>query len=161
MAFHQKEAPPLEHNRILQFCLRWIPYTNEMKNDDFFVKKGTKYLATPLFLALIAVEITDVVFALDSIPAIFAITLDPFIVYTSNILAILGMRSLFLALSGFMKLFEYLHYGLAAILVFVGTKMVLDKWIHIPIGLTFAVIITVIGLSIFLSIWFPKSPKKG
>ncbi len=114
----------VSENRMLKWLQRSIPMSSEYDGDKFFTKKSTKWVATPLFVVLLAIEFTDLVFALDSIPAIMGITLDPFIIYTSNIFAILGLRSLFFVLARLMSLFHYLHYVLAAILIFVGCKMI-------------------------------------
>ncbi len=145
-----------EQNFILKLLCRWIPVSTEIHQEKFFVKKGTQYLATPLFIALLAIETTDLVFAMDSIPAIMAITLDPFIIYTSNVFAILGLRSIFFALSGLMSLFHHLQYGLAALLVFIGCKMLIADYIPIPIGITLAVIALTLAASIAASLAFPQ-----
>jgi tellurite resistance protein TerC len=115
-------------------------------------------MATPLFLVLLTVEVTDLIFALDSIPAIFGVTTDPFIVYTSNVFAILGLRSLYFALAGFMGLFVYLKFGLAVILAFVGVKMLIAEWVHLPHWVSLATIFGVLGASVGASIAWP--PKK-
>lgn len=129
----------LERNPILKFFYRFFPVSKEHYGDCFFVREGLRYVATPLFVTLLTIEMVDIIFAIDSIPAILAITYDPFIVYTSNIFAILGMRSLYFVLSHMMGLFHYLHYGLALILVFVGIKMVVGGMVPIPpyLSLTF------------------------
>jgi len=116
------------------------------------VRRGGKYFATPLLIVLLVVETTDVIFAVDSIPAVLAITLDPFIVYTSNIFAILGLRALYFALAGVMQLFHYLHYGLSAILVFVGTKMLLAPIYKIPVGIALGVVTSILIISVIASI---------
>ena len=113
------------------------------------------YLATPLFIALLVIESTAIIFAVDSIPAVLAITTDPFIVYTSNVFAILGLRALFVALAGIMQLFHYLHYGLSIILVFVGIKMLLAEIYRIPVGVALGVIASVLLVSIIASIIRP------
>jgi tellurite resistance protein TerC len=119
------------------------------------VKRERKYFATPLFIVLLVVETTDVIFAADSIPAILAITLDPFIVYTSNVFAILGLRALYFALAGIMQLFHYLHYGLSAILVFVGVKMLLADIYKIPVGIALGVVAGILLISVISSIIKP------
>lgn len=149
-------------NPVVRLVKRFMPVTPDYHGDNFFIRHEGKLLATPLFIVLMVVETTDLVFALDSIPAIFAITTDPFIVYTSNIFAILGLRSLYFALAGMMELFHYLRYGLAFILSFVGVKMLVSKLFHIPIGVALGVIAVVLAFSIFASIkWPPKVKEKG
>jgi tellurite resistance protein TerC len=122
------------------------------------VKDGRRF-ATPLLLVLIAIEATDVVFAVDSIPAIFAITTDPFIVYTSNIFAILGLRAMYFLLAGIIDKFHFLKFGLALVLLFVGIKMVITDWYKVPIGASLAVIAGILTLSVIASIAWPKAPK--
>src|SRR6185295_14918783 len=121
----------------------------------FFVREAGRRLATPLFLVLVTIEFTDLVFALDSIPAIFAVTPDPFIVYSSNVFALLGLRSLFFALAGVMTLFSRLKIGLALILAFVGVKMMIVEWVKIPIGVSLGVIGGILGLSVVASLIWP------
>jgi tellurite resistance protein TerC len=113
-------------------------------------------MATPMFLVLIVIETTDLVFAVDSIPAILAITPDPFIVFTSNVFAILGLRSLYFAIAGIMRLFHYIHYGLSVVLIFVGVKMLIVDYYEIPIGLSLGVIGGILALSVVASILWPK-----
>ena len=129
--FSEKEMDPAE-NPVLKLVKRLIPVTPEYHGQNFFVRQAGKWVATPLFLVLILVETTDVIFAVDSIPAIFAVTRDPFIVYTSNVFAILGLRSLYFLLAGVMGKFRYLKLGLAAVLVFVGIKMTIVDFVKIP-----------------------------
>ncbi len=126
-----KEVHP-ERNPVLLMVRKFIPVTKNYHGDTFFIKKMGRLIATPMFIVLIVIETTDVIFALDSIPAILAITRDEFIVYSSNAFAILGLRALYFALSGIMRLFHYLHYGLSAILIFVGIKMLISEFYHIP-----------------------------
>src|ERR671925_2361402 len=128
-----KEIHP-DKNPVLRLFRRLVPVTEDYHADHFFVKQAGHYAATPLFIVLLVVETTDVIFAVDSIPAILAITVDPLIVYTSNVFAILGLRALYFALAAVMRLFHYLHYGLSAILVFVGVKMLLADFYNIPVG---------------------------
>src|SRR3989442_13285556 len=128
-----------EKNPLLRLFRRWIPVTKDYEGNKFFVRQPGLY-ATPLFIVLLVVETTDVLFAVDSIPAILAITLNAFIVYTSNVFAILGLRSLYFALAGMMELFHYLHYGLALILMFVGVKMLISSRYTIPIPLALAAV---------------------
>lgn len=138
--FHKKEICA-EENFVIKMARKAIPITSTYRNQNFFVMEQGKWFATPLFLVLLAIETSDLVFAIDSIPAIMAITLDPFIIYTSNIFAILGLRSLYFALSGLAGMFRYLHYGLAAILCFIGTKMVIEPWVKVPIELALGFIV--------------------
>jgi tellurite resistance protein TerC len=154
-----KEIHP-EKNPALIFFRRLVPITEGYENDKFFIKRAGRLMATPLFVVLIVVETTDVVFALDSIPAILAITLDPFIVYTSNVFAILGLRALYFALAGLLQLFHYLHYGLSAILVFVGAKMLLSNFYHIPVGVALGVVAGILALSVIASIIRPAPQHK-
>lgn len=147
-----------EKNPVIRGFRKIMPVTPDFVGDRFFTKIDGKKFATPLFITLLFVEMTDVIFAVDSIPAILAITNDPFIVYTSNVFAILGLRSLYFALSGIMNLFHYLHYGLAAILVFVGGKMVLTDIVgKVPIGISLGFIGAVLAVSIIASLMFPGS----
>ena len=153
-----KEIHP-ERNPVLKLFRRFMPVTDCYEGGKFFVKKHGRFLATPLLVTLLVVETTDVVFALDSIPAIFAITLDPFIVYTSNVFAILGLRALFFALAGIIRLFHYLHYGLSVILVFVGAKMLIAGIYKIPIGLALGVVAGIILISVMASVLQPNKVR--
>lgn len=150
------QEPDVDNNRIVRFMRRRFRVTQEFSGSRFFVKvDGVRYM-TPLFLVLILIELTDVVFALDSIPAIFAITTDPFIVYTSNVFAILGLRALYFALAGVIHRFHYLKYGLSLVLVIVGIKMVLNAWFGtkvIPTEVALLVTGALIGGSILFSMW--------
>jgi tellurite resistance protein TerC len=151
-----KEIHP-EKNPIIRLFRRLMPVTKEFdERSRFFVRKDSRLHATPLFVALLVVETTDVIFAVDSIPAILAITNDPFIVYTSNVFAILGLRALFFALAGIMSLFHYLHYGLSAILVFVGIKMVLAGTYKIPISVALSVVAGILVVSVIASVVWPR-----
>jgi tellurite resistance protein TerC len=133
-----------------------MPAVSEYHGGNFTILQNGRRYATPLLLVLIAIEATDVVFAVDSIPAVFAITTDPFIVYTSNIFAILGLRSMYFLLAGVLDKFHYLKIGLAFVLLFVGLKMVIVDWYKIPIGLSLGVIGGVLGLSVIASMVWPK-----
>ncbi len=137
---------------LMRLARRTIPSTDTLDGDRFFTRQGTRWLATPLFMALLLVELTDVVFALDSIPAIFAVTRDPFIVFTSNIFAILGLRSLFFLLAGMVEKFHYLKVGLSAVLIFVGVKMALVDIFKIPPVLSLAVIALLLVGSVVASL---------
>lgn len=150
------EEPDIENNRIVTFMRRRFRVTEAFVGSKFFVmENGVRYM-TPLFVVLILVEITDVVFALDSIPAIFAITTDPFIVYTSNVFAILGLRALYFALAGVIHRFHYLKYGLSLVLVVVGAKMVLNAWFGtkvIPTEVALLITALLVGGSMLFSMW--------
>ena len=150
-----KEIHP-EKNPVLRLFKRFMPISDHSEKGSFFFRKDGRWFATPLFIVLLVVETTDLVFAVDSIPAILAITKDPFIVYTSNVFAILGLRALYFALSGVMQLFHHLHYGLAAILVFVGAKMLIADFYTVPVGLSLGAVAGILGMSILASFLFPR-----
>ena len=142
----------LEQTWVMRVAKRLFRVTHEMVSEHFFIKKKHLWYATPLFIALIFVEVSDLIFALDSIPAIFAITTDPFIVWTSNIFAILGLRSLYFLLAGMLQQLHLLKYGIALILVFVGAKMLIEPWLHLSVGISLMVIIGLLLLFSWLSI---------
>jgi tellurite resistance protein TerC len=144
----KEEEQDVGKNPFVRLLRRVFPVTDGPRGDHFLVKEGGKWLVTPLFLALMTVELTDVIFAIDSIPAIFAVTRDPFIVFTSNIFAILGLRSLYFLLAGVVHKFRYLKLGLALILVFVGGKMALGDIYKVPIFASLGVIATILAASI-------------
>ena len=147
----------VENNVLLNLLRRVMPVTSEYFKSSFLVKVSGKLQATPLLLVLILIEATDLIFAVDSIPAILAITSDPFIVYTSNVFAILGLRSLYFALAGSLKYFTYLHYGLALILIFVGIKMLITDFYKINPFVSLAIIGSILAMSIAASfIWKKK-----
>ena len=148
----KKEEHP-EQGAAMRLLTRTIPSTKQLSGHHFFVKENGRWLATPLFMALMLVEICDVIFAVDSIPAIFSVTEDPFIVFTSNIFAILGLRSLFFLAGGLMEKFTYLKVGLSAVLIFVGIKMLLLDVYKIPITLSLSVIGALVVGSIAASLW--------
>ncbi len=141
-----------ENNPILRVARRAFRFTERYEGSSFFVRREGKIWATPLFLVLLMVETTDVVFAVDSIPAIFAVTRDPFIIYTSNVFAILGLRALYFVLAGAIRKFRYLRPGLAVILVFVGCKMLVVHFVKIPVLVSLFVICAVLGISIGASL---------
>jgi tellurite resistance protein TerC len=150
-------------NPVVRLLRKWIPVTTEYRDGRFFVRnpqENGRLYATPLLVVLLVIETTDLLFAVDSIPAILAITLKAFIVYTSNVFAILGLRSMYFAVAGLMKLFRFLHYGLAVILVLVGVKMLLGDYVEIPIGVTLGAVAAVLLLSIGLSVAFPSKQTK-
>ena len=150
LLFNKEEEVNPEESRGVKLLKRFMPVSQDGDEDHFFVKRKVSsgrwvYAATPLFVALVVVEITDVIFALDSIPAILAITVDPFIVYTSNFFAILGLRSLYFVLAHVTKLFSYMHYGVALILIFIGIKMIIKDVVEIPVAVALGVIVLLLG----------------
>ncbi|MEX0939086.1 MAG: TerC family protein [Pirellulales bacterium] len=148
---HGSESSP-ENNIVIRTARRVLPVSATAHGDKFFVREGGRLMVTPLFLVLLAVESTDVVFAVDSVPAIFGITDDPFIVFTSNVFAIMGLRALYFLLAGVVDMFRYLSYGLAAVLVFIGAKMLLHDFIHLPNWASLAVIASLLSISIIASL---------
>ncbi|MCP9292113.1 TerC family protein [Gracilimonas sediminicola] len=160
MAFEMEKEVHPERNPLLKLTRKFIPVTNKFDGPHFLTRVDGKLMATPLFVVLIVIETTDVVFAIDSIPAILAITTDEFLVYSSNAFAILGLRALYFALNGVMKLFHYLHYGLAAILSFVGIKMLIAEFYHVPTPWALGFVGLALIASISASIFFPKEDKE-
>jgi tellurite resistance protein TerC len=162
MATHDESDIEPEANPILRLVRRVLPITHDYRGQDFFVKEpptrgaAPAIMATPLFVVLVLVETTDLIFAVDSIPAIFAVTRDPFLVYTSNVCAILGLRSLYFLLAGVIGKFHLLKLGIAAVLTFVGVKMLLSGYYEIPIHLSLLVIIGVLAASVVASMIFPR-----
>lgn len=162
-----KEMDPGK-NPLVTLIRKVMPTTNEYHGQKFFMRIDGKLWATPLFLALLVVEFTDIIFAIDSVPAIFAITSEPFIVFTSNVFAILGLRSLYFALAGLMQMFHYLHYGLSAILVFVGGKMLYgflekDVWAHLPkfpAWISLLTILSLLAAAVIISILRPPAENE-
>lgn len=150
----------LDNNFVLRWLRRVTPVTPDYRGQHFFVR-DPGLSATPLFVVLLVIELTDVLFATDSIPAILAITNKTFIIYSSNALAIMGLRSMFFALSGLMKVFHYLHYGLAMILIFIGTKMMLAHYYPIPTGWALAVVAVILAVSVLASVANPKEDATG
>jgi len=149
-------------NPVVKAFRSWMPVTNEFHGGRFFIRNPqdkARLYATPLLIVLLVIETTDVLFAVDSIPAILAITLNAFIVYTSNVFAILGLRSMYFAVSGLMKLFRFLHYGLAVVLMLVGVKMLASDYLKIPIHVTLGSVAGVLLISILLSVAFPEKGK--
>jgi len=161
MAFQKKETEVHpERNIIVRLFKRIFPVTPGFYEEKFFIKKDGKKYATLLFIVLIVIETTDLLFAVDSIPAIFAITQDSFIIYTSNVFAILGLRSLYFALAGIMDLFYYLRHGLSAVLIFVGIKMLLMGYINIPAGFALSMVALILFFAIMASIIRSKKVRK-
>lgn len=155
LAFKHETDEKLEEGIIYKWLTKTFNFTG-YHGVQFFLKEKGKWFATPLFAVLILIEVTDLVFALDSVPAILGITTEPFIVYTSNIWAILGLRSLFFALEGVMKAFHLLHYALAFILVFIGIKMTLIDFFHVPTPIALLVILSSLLIAIIASLLYPK-----
>jgi tellurite resistance protein TerC len=157
LALNKETEVHPEKNIAIKMLRYVIPVTKEFQEAKFFIIKNGKRFATPMMAVLLALETTDILFAVDSIPAVLAISTDPFIVYTSNVFAILGLRSLFFAISGLMKLFHLLHYGLAAILSFVGVKMLIADFFHVPTGISLIVISSILVISIIASMIWPDT----
>jgi tellurite resistance protein TerC len=153
---HKDEDIHPERNPVLRLACRYLRVTPGFHNDRFFVRENGAWLATPLFLVLLVVEATDVVFAVDSVPAIFAITRDPFIVFTSNVFAILGLRALYFLLAGVIGMFHYLTKGLSIVLCFIGVKMLITDLVHIPTSVSLAVVVAILGGAVVLSLLFPQ-----
>lgn len=149
---HGQQLDP-EKNPVLKLIRRVLPVTPEHHGERFFVREAGRWAVTPLFVVLLFVEWSDLIFAVDSIPAILAVTQDPFIVYTSNVMAILGLRSLYFALAGIMERFHLLHFGLSAILVFVGAKMLLVDVYKVPILVSLGIVAGLLLVSVVASLW--------
>jgi tellurite resistance protein TerC len=148
-----------EKNPILRFVRRVVPMTPEYRGQSFFIRDGGRWLATPLFAVLVVVESSDIMFAIDSIPAIFAVTNDAFIVFTSNAFAILGLRSLYFLLAGMIVRFTYLKVGLAALLVFAGLKILVSDFYKMPVLVSLSAILIILGVSVVASIWQARRDK--
>ncbi len=161
MAIGGESSIEPESNPVIRMVRRFVPLTATFRGDRFFVRESlspggaVRLLGTPLFVVLVLVETTDVVFALDSIPAVFGVTQDPFLVYTSNVFAVLGLRSMYFVLAGLIGKFHLLKYGLATVLAFVGAKMLLSEVVAIPIGLALGVVAGVLAISVLLSLVVP------
>ena len=159
MAFAGEEGIEVQANPVVRLIRRFVPVTKRYHGQHFLVRvpvgRTRRLIATPLMVVLVMVETTDLIFAVDSIPAIFAVTTDPFLVYTSNICAILGLRSLYFLLAGVIDTFRFLQIGLSVVLVFVGAKMLIADWYHIPIGASLAVVAGVLLTAVIASLFFP------
>lgn len=151
LAFQKTRQVSPEKNILLRLFKKIVPTVDNYEGARFMARIDNKYVATPLILVLLVIETTDLMFALDSIPAILAITVDPFVVFSSNVFAIMGLRALYFALAGVMRMFRYLNYGLAAILAFIGFKMLLAEFYEIPVAMALGVVAVVLSLSIVLS----------
>ena len=152
----EEEEEDLSDNRLLGVVKKIIPVGSEFHGDKFFTVENGKKIATPLFLVLIMIELSDVIFAVDSIPAVFAVTTDPFIVLTSNIFAVLGLRAMYFLLADVAERFVFLKYGLAFVLSFIGLKMLIMHWVHIPISVSLSVVFSALGASILTSLIYTK-----
>ncbi|MBL7968609.1 MAG: TerC family protein [Prolixibacteraceae bacterium] len=161
MLFHKDDEVAPDKNPLVRLFKKFFPVTDEMHGGKFFVKINAKTFATPLFVVLLIVEFTDLIFAVDSIPAILAISNDTFIIFTSNVFAILGLRALYFALAGITKYFHFLKYGLSAILVFVGIKMVIVDFYKIPILISLITIMGILAISVVLSLIFPQKENSN
>ncbi|ADJ25567.1 Integral membrane protein TerC [Dehalogenimonas lykanthroporepellens BL-DC-9] len=159
MGMKKEEDPHPEANPVLKLVRRFLPMSQQYDGGNFFTVENGRRVATPLLAVLVAVETTDIIFAVDSIPAVLSITTDPFIVFTSNMFAIMGLRSIYFALEGFADRLYYLHYGLAIILVFLGFKMLISGVYHMPTFLSLAVIFVVLGISVIASLKRPPQPE--
>jgi len=159
MLFHKDEQIDPDKNPLVRLFKKFIPVTPEMHGSKFFIKINRKRFATPLFIALIVIEVTDLIFAADSIPAILAISHDTFIIFTSNVFAILGLRALYFALAGITEYFYYLKYGLSIILAFVGVKMIISPFYEVPIVASLLIILAVLVLCVLISIIFPQKKE--
>jgi tellurite resistance protein TerC len=155
MFSNEIEVKP-DANPIVKFCRKYLPITENLHDDKLFIRENSKLLATPLFLVLLIIESSDLIFAVDSIPAVLAISQDRFIVFTSNIFAILGLRSLYFAVSGVMDYFRFLKIGLAFVLTFVGLKMCASSFIEIPVLASLFIIVFILSLSILVSVIIKK-----
>jgi tellurite resistance protein TerC len=156
MLFANKEAVHPEKNRVFRFVSRHVRVSPSYHGDRFFIRSMGKLYATPLFLVLLVIEITDVMLAIDSVPAVFGITRDPFIVYTSNVFAILGLRALYFLLAGFLNRLRFLTVGLSFVLLFIGAKMITDPWLHIPDHISLIVVAGLLLLATLASLLYPK-----
>jgi len=159
MLLAANREPDLEANPMLRWMRRHLPLTREFRGSALRVLENGKRTYTPLFVVMMLIAVTDVIFAVDSIPAIFAVTEDPFVVLTSNVFAVLGLRAMFFMLAGAAERFHLLSYGLAAVLLFIGAKMLIVDFWKIPIGLALAVVAVLLTTSVLASLWLPHSPK--
>ena len=159
MLFKQEHEIDADANPVVKLVRRVIPVTSEYHGSRFFIREAGRLVATPLIVVLALIEVSDIVFALDSIPAIFAVTQDPFLVYTSNIFAILGLRALYFLLAGVINKFHLLQIGLAIVLTFVGVKMLIEDIYAVPIGLSLGIIAAVLAAAVVGSLLFPKAAE--
>ena len=155
----ESESHP-ENNFLVRYFSKHLRLTKGYRGEKFFVRENGQRFVTPLFLVLLVVEVTDVTFAVDSIPAVFGITRDPFIVYTSNVFAILGLRALYFLLAGVLDKFQYLKVGLALVLIFVGAKMIVEPWLHISVGISLGIVLGMLAVAVLAS-WLVQSKKQA
>jgi len=160
MLFSKKHAIHPENNPVFKFASRHLRMTSEYQGQRFFIRSKDKWWVTPLFLVLLVVEVTDVTLAVDSIPAIFGITRDPFIVYTSNVFAILGLRAMYFLLAGVLNRLRFLTIGLSLVLLFIGGKMIGEPWVHITEVVSLSVVGGILAAALAASLAFP-SPSSG
>jgi tellurite resistance protein TerC len=159
MLLVKKEKIHPEQNAIFRFAQKHLRITRDYQGQHFFVRNGGKLFATPLFVVLLVVEVTDITLAVDSIPAIFGITRDPFIVYTSNVFAVLGLRALYFLLAGALSRMRFLTVGLSLILVFIGGKMLAEQWLHVPVYISLSVVALMLLVSVGASLLIPDKAK--
>ncbi len=161
MAFKKEEKLEAEHNPVLRLMRRFFPVTKEYHEEKFFIIENGIRKATPLLLVLVLIETTDIIFAMDSVPAVLSVTKDPFIVFSSNIFAIMGLRSLYFALAGVLQKLRFLHYGLAAVLVFLGVKMLIGEFVEINILISLGVIAVILVVAVIASLaWNKRNPQQ-
>ncbi|MCU1793425.1 TerC family protein [Pectobacterium polaris] len=160
MALAKEDGGAIGDKPLVRWLRSRLRMTDSIENEKFFVRRNGTLYATPLFLVLIMVEISDVIFAVDSIPAIFAITTDPFIVLTSNLFAILGLRAMYFLLAGVAERFSLLKYGLAVILIFIGTKMMLIDIFHIPVAISLGVVASILVITMLINVWVNKRAER-
>lgn len=161
LLFKGEEEPHPERSWAYRTLRRVVPSTSRLEGHRFFLEDAGRRVATPLFLCLVLIELSDVVFALDSIPAVLGVTLDPFVVFTSNVFAILGLRSLYFVLARLIDRFEYLPIGLSVVLVFIGGKMALGHWVELPSALSLGVVLGILAVSIAYSLWRTGRERKA
>jgi tellurite resistance protein TerC len=161
MLFPGRRSKKPDQNWLVRVVRRFFPFSDDVEAHVFFVKQSGKWHATPMLMALVAVEAMDIIFAIDSVPAVLAITRNTFIVYSSNAFAVLGLRALYFALARILPRFRFLHQGLAVLLFFIGGKMILSEWVHISSPLSLAVITGVLGVTIVASLLMPNKQHKS
>ena len=159
LIFYKEEEQDLSKNLIVRLCKKFFPVTEEYHGHNFFTRINNRLYATPLFLVLMIIEFTDLLFAIDSVPAMLAISSDMFIIYTSNVFAILGLRSMYFALSGLVGIFRYLKYGISVILLFVGIKMLASAYYDISTAVTLSIVLSILAISIIASLVVKKIKK--
>lgn len=159
-AFREDPAKQ-EENKTVAWLSQHLPVTHVVQGEKFITKENGRRVATPLLIALIGIELTDILFAIDSVPAAFSVSLDPFIVYSSNVFAILGLRALYIALAHTIAELKYLHYGLAGVLAFAGVKLIIDKWVHISPLVSVGLIVLIFGTAVWASLRERRKHKRG